>query len=68
MIRNALGNSSFICGIFIDMKKALDTVNHDIPLSKLNHYGIKRIDFDWFKSYLSSKTQFTNIHNQRSEI
>ena len=38
MIRNALDNGKFACGVFIDLRKAFDTVNHDILLSKLNHH------------------------------
>ena len=56
MIRNALDNTNFACGVFIDLQKAFDTVNHDILLSKLNHYSIRGVVFDWFKSYLSDRT------------
>ena len=68
MIRNPLDNGNFACGVFIDLQEAFDTVNHDILLSKLNHYGIRRVaSFDWFKSYLSDRTQHANINNERSE-
>ena len=43
-------------------------MNHDILFSKLNHYGIRRVAFDWFKTYLSDKTQYITISNQLSEI
>ena len=46
------------CATFIDLEKTFDTVSHDILLEKLNHYGIKSISNDWFRSYLSAKTQF----------
>ena len=65
MIRNALDNGNVA---FIDLQKVFDTVNHDILLSKLNHCGIRGVAFDWFKSYLSDRTQYTSINNERSEI
>ena len=43
MIRNALDNGNFACGVFIDLQKAFDTVSHDILLSKLNHYSIRGV-------------------------
>ena len=44
------------------------TVHHDILLSKLNHYWIRGVAFDWFKSYLSKRTKYATINNERSEI
>ena len=61
-IREALDNNNFACGIFIDLQKAFDTVNHDILLQKLNHYGIRGVANAWFKSYLSNRTQFVSIN------
>ena len=42
-IKNSLDNRKFGCGIFIDLQKAFDTVNYEILLSKLEHYGIRGI-------------------------
>ena len=67
MIRNALDKGNFAWGVFIDLQKACDTVSHGI-LSKQNHYGIRGVAFDWFKSYLSDRTQYTTINNELSEI
>ena len=50
-IQNNMDNKLFSCGIFIDLKKEFDTVNHDIPFQKLEHYGIRGIVNDWFFAY-----------------
>ncbi len=53
----------FVGGVFIDLKKAFDTVNHAILLQKLTSFGIKGLELDWFKSYLSDREQATKIGN-----
>ena len=59
-IQEALDDGQFACGIFIDLEKAFNTISHDILLEKLNHYGIRRISNDWFRSYLSDRTQMVS--------
>ena len=45
-ISNALDNGECVIGIFLDVSKAADTVNHDILLKKLDHYGIRGVALD----------------------
>ena len=49
-IKNTLDNKRLGCGIFIDLQKAFDTVNHQILLNKLKHYGVRGIALAWFSS------------------
>ena len=59
-IRLALDNDKTVCGIFVDLQKAFDTVNHEILIEKLNYYGIRGIANSWFKSYLNDRKQFVS--------
>ena len=48
-------------GIFLDLPKAFDTIDHNIVLKKLFVYGIRYKTVDWFASYLSNRTQCVAI-------
>ena len=54
-IRSALDQNKVACGIFVDLQKAFDTVNHKIILEKLNYYGFCGIINFWFRSYLHDR-------------
>ena len=58
IIQNNMDLKLFTCGIFIDLKKAFNTVDHATLLQKLDHYGIIN---DWFSSYLVRRSQVTEV-------
>ena len=57
-----------VVGIYFDLQKAFDTVNHEILLNKLYNYGIRGVMFNWIKNYLTNRKQFTIVNNVISEI
>ena len=63
----ALENGEYAIGIFIDFRKAFDTVDHKILLSKLYHYGIRDIAYKWFENYLSNRVQYVSFNGYKSE-
>ena len=60
-IMNALDKGEHTIGLFLDLSKAFDTVNHKILLSKLSHYGIRGVALEWFKSYLHKRIQIVKL-------
>ena len=58
---------TFSCCIVLDFAKAFDTVNHALLLRKLEHYGIRGLSLDWFRSYLSNRTQRVFVGSVLSE-
>ena len=54
--------------IFLDIKKAFDTVHHDILIKKLKHYGIRDTVLNWFKSYLTGRRQQTRVGGRFSNV
>ena len=54
--------------VFVDLQKAFDTVDHQILLAKLNHYGIRGVSNDWFKSYLPNRNQNVSVIGYESSF
>ena len=60
-VQQALDNNLHAVGIFLDLTKAYDVLNHDILLYKLESYGVRGILNTWFKSYLSGRSQYVSL-------
>ena len=67
IIRKNLDNGVFTCGVFIDLEKAFDTVNHKILLSKRDHYGIRDNALKWLTSYLTKRKQLVKRSESQSK-
>ena len=65
-ILSYINNKSSVCGIFCDLTKAFDTVNHDILISKLEHYGTIGRTNKLIKSYLSNRYQRLTIKSSHA--
>jgi len=60
----ALNKKIMVGGIFCNLEKAFDSINHDILISKLNLYGVKGKTLSWFKSYLKNRYQRVTLTNK----
>ena len=67
-VSTALDNRQSTIGLFLDLSKAFDTLDHGILLKKLEIYGIRGIILNWFKSYLSNRKQYVKMDNYQSQM
>ena len=65
---NGLDLSKLVGLVFIDLKKAFDTVDHDILCKKLELYGVQQRELSWFRSYLSNRKQFCRVNGVDSNV
>ena len=63
----AMNEGAITIAVFIDLRKAFDTVNHEFLCNKLSSYGIKNKNLDWIKNYLFNRTQQTLVNGAVSE-
>ena len=53
--------------VFIDIRKAFDSIDHSILLKKLAYYGVSQVEFTWFQSYLANRQQQCQVNNSLSD-
>ncbi|MFZ2538567.1 MAG: reverse transcriptase family protein [Oscillospiraceae bacterium] len=66
-LSQAIDEGKITVGVFVDLAKAFDTVNHKILLQKLEFYGLRGVVYQWFSSYLSNRKQFVSINKLTSK-
>uniref|UniRef100_A0A3B5QVU5 Reverse transcriptase domain-containing protein n=1 Tax=Xiphophorus maculatus TaxID=8083 RepID=A0A3B5QVU5_XIPMA len=67
-ITNAIDQKQYSASIYVDLKKAFDTIDHSILLKKRIKYGIRGPALQWISSYLENRKQFVQVHDTRSEF
>jgi len=67
-ISNSLHNRENCIGIFIDLSKAFDTIDHAILFDKLEYYGIRWNMITWFRNYLKNRFQYVTLNNSCSKL
>ena len=67
-VLSAFEDNKYVCGLFLDLSKAFDTLDHHILLQKLASYGIRGTPLNWFSSYLSNRVQCVSMAGKCSNF
>jgi len=67
-ISKNLDNGNTVIGVFLDLSKEFDTINHEILLGKLKNYGVRGVPLSWIRNYLSQRQQTVKIENTSSDV
>ena len=67
-VKKLIDEGQIVCGVFVDLEKAFDTVHHEILCDKLNAYGLRGKINELFKSYLSNRKQYVSLNGFDSSM
>lgn len=67
-IIHELEEGNMVAGIYLDLSKAFDTVDHKILRHKLEHYGIRGPPLKWVENYLKDRKQYTQVNGVKSKL
>ena len=65
-LKMSLDKNLYSIGVFLDLSKAFDTVNHEILLAKLKYYGVNKLTHSWITDYLKNRKQFITYGSSQS--
>ena len=65
-LKSLLDQGGFVAAVFLDLKRAFDTINHDLLIAKLTHFNFSNSALCWMKSYLSDRKQAVQIGDSLS--
>ena len=67
-LTSSIDNGDSTIGVFIDLSKAFDTIDHTLLIKKLENFGIRGIVLEWLKSYLSDRKQYVKLNTSTSDL